>query len=103
MFQHLHYICDTKLNPTAIIDPLESKWADREYDLFQLKNFTGKQLKLYETYKNKYSVSEKCDLKCAFYGLFNEVYCCILANIKMSRRNIYVKWMKEELKNMKQN
>lgn len=96
----VNIMCDNKLNPTAIIDPLESKWADKEYDLFQLKNFTGRQLKLYETYKSKYSVSKMVDAKSAFYGLFNEVYCSILADVKMNNMNIYVKWMKKELKKL---
>lgn len=75
----MNIMADRHLNPTAIIDPLESRWADKEYDLFQLRNLTGEKFKLYETYKKKYPVSEKCDIKCAFYGLFNEVYCNIMA------------------------
>ncbi|MDD4839834.1 MAG: fructosamine kinase family protein [Clostridia bacterium] len=63
----------------AIIDPLESKFADREYDLFQLNNLTGKKFGLYKLYKEKYPVSKNCDIKCAFYGLWNEVYCFIKA------------------------
>lgn len=50
--------------------------ADREYDLFQLGNLTGDRFHLYETYKRKFGVSEKCDLKCAFYALYNELFCC---------------------------
>lgn len=95
----LNIMCDNRLNVTAIIDPLESKWADREFDLFQLRNFTGDQLGLYNAYKAKYPVSENVDAKCAFYGLFNEVYCSILADIKMSSSNRFVKWMEKELKN----
>lgn len=58
---------------TAIIDPLKSVYGDREYDLFQLNNLTGKKYGLYDLYKKKYPVSKNCDIKCAFYGLFNEV------------------------------
>lgn len=94
-------LCDKNLNVTAIIDPLESKWADREFDLFQLRNQTGDKLDLYNTYKRKFKTSEKCDLKCAFYGLFNEVYCTIKANIPISKSNFYYKWMKEELEKIK--
>ncbi|HQC54848.1 MAG TPA: phosphotransferase [Clostridia bacterium] len=61
----------------AIIDPLNSMFADREYDLFQLNNLTGKCFGLYNTYKEKYPVSKNCDIKCAFYALWNEVYCYI--------------------------
>lgn len=64
---------------TAIIDPLEARFADREYDLFQLNNMTGKQFGLYNLYKEKYPTSKNCDAKCAFYGLWNEVYCFITA------------------------
>ncbi len=60
---------------TAIIDPLNAKFADFEYDLFQLNNMTGPCYHLYETYKAKYPTSPNCDLKCAFYALWNEVYC----------------------------
>ena len=69
---------------TAIIDPLESKWADKEYELFQLRNLTGDRFRLYETYKSKYPVSEKCDIKTAFYALYNEVYAYISSGIKMN-------------------
>lgn len=44
-------------------------------------------------------MSKNVDAKCAFYGLFNEVYCSILADIKMSSSNRFVKWMEKELKN----
>lgn len=90
-------LCDNNLNPTAIIDPLESKWADREFDLFQLVNMNGNWFGLYDTYKRRVKTSEKCDIKCAFYGLFNEAYCSLLADIRMSDGNAYVKWMDKEL------
>lgn len=96
----VNIMCDNKMNVTAIIDPLESKWADKEFDLFQLRNFTGDQFGLYDAYKSKYSVSKMVDSKCAFYGLFNEVYCCILADKKMNELNMYVKWMEKELRNL---
>lgn len=72
----MNIMADRNLNITAVIDPLGSKWADREYDLFQLGNLTGDRFHLYETYKRKFGVSEKCDLKCAFYALYNELFCC---------------------------
>ncbi len=49
----------------------------KEFDLFQLRNLTGECFGLYEAYKRKYPVSEKCDLKCAFYAVYHEVYCLI--------------------------
>ena len=80
----MNIMSDRHLRPTAIIDPLESKWADREYELFQLRNLTGDRFGLYETYKKKYPVSEKCDLKTAFYGLYHEVYAYILSGNKVN-------------------
>ena len=70
----MNVMADRRLNVTAIIDPLESKWADPEYELFQLRNLTGDLFDLYETYKRKYPVSKNCDVKTAFYALYHEVY-----------------------------
>lgn len=70
---------DKKHGISGFIDPLNSMYADREYDLFQFDNLTGKRFFLRETYIEKYGASKFCDAKCAFYGLFNEVYCYIKA------------------------
>jgi fructosamine-3-kinase len=59
--------------PVAFIDPLNAMYGDREFDLFQLNNLTGKAYGLYDLYKSKYPVSKNCDIKCAFYGLWNEI------------------------------
>ena len=61
----------------SFIDPLNSMYADREYDLFQFDNLMGKKFYLRKTYIDKYGASKYCDVKCAFYGLWNEVYCYI--------------------------
>lgn len=58
---------------TAIIDPCGCKWADSEYDLYQLNNANGKHLKLFETYARKKKLSENCRQKMAFYELFTEI------------------------------
>ena len=58
----------------AVIDPLHTMWADKEYDLFQLRNLFGDYFHLYQTYKEKYSTSKRVDLKCAYYALFHEMY-----------------------------
>lgn len=79
----MNIMSDKHLKPLAIIDPLESKWADKEYELFQLRNLTGEMFGLYDTYKAKYPVSEKCDIKTAFYALYHEVYCYIISGIKV--------------------
>ena len=74
----MNVMSDKKLNVTAIIDPLESKWADPEYELFQMRNLTGNFFGLYETYKRNYPVSKNCDVKTAFYALYHEVYTYIV-------------------------
>lgn len=79
----MNILSDSRLRPTAIIDPLETKWADKEYELFQLKNLTGDRFGLYETYKKKYPVSDKCDFKTAFYALYHEVYAYIISGNKV--------------------
>lgn len=73
----MNIMADSRLNPVAIIDPFESKWADAEFDLFQLKNLTGNAFGLYKMYKSKYPTSKNCDLKVAFYAMYHEIYCYI--------------------------
>ncbi len=65
---------DKRHKLSGFIDPLNSMYADREYDLFQFDNLTGKRFYLRETYVKKYGASKYCDVKCAFYGLYHEVY-----------------------------
>ena len=67
------------LRITGFIDPLNSMYADREYDLFQFNNLTGKRFFLCDTYLKKYGASEKAEQKLAFYALWNEVYCFVKA------------------------
>ncbi|MDE5653993.1 MAG: phosphotransferase, partial [Clostridia bacterium] len=66
---------------SGFIDPLNSMYADREYDLFQFDNLTGKRFNLRNTYIKKYGASKLCDVKCAFYALWNEVYCLIKTGV----------------------
>ena len=80
----MNIMSDKHLKPLAIIDPLESKWADNEYELFQLRNLTGDKFGLYETYKAKYPVSDKCDIKTSFYALYHEVYAYIISGTKVN-------------------
>lgn len=95
----MNIMSDRQLSNISVIDPLESKWGDREYDLFQLRNLTGDRFYLYETYKRKYPVSEKCDIKCAFYALYNEIYCYISSGNKFNFiLKPLVKRMEKELK-----
>ncbi len=59
----------------GFIDPGSVAWADREYELFQLRNMWGDNYKLYETYKSKFKTSKYCDFKVAYYGALNEASC----------------------------
>lgn len=68
---------------TGFIDPLNAAFADREYDLFQFDNLTGKRFFLRETYLKKYEASRYCMQKLAFYGLWNEVYCYIRSGVSL--------------------
>lgn len=65
----LNIMVDKKGLITGVIDPLNSLFADREYDLFQLNNLTGKAFKIYDAYKERYPVSKNCDAKVAFYSI----------------------------------
>ncbi len=56
----------------AFIDPCGSVWADREYDLFQLRNMWGDAYGLYETYKRRSKTSEFTDFRVAYYGAMLE-------------------------------
>lgn len=69
----MNIMADPKdMSLTGFIDPCGSMWADREYDLFQLRNMWGDAYGIYEAYKEKYTVSEHCDFKVAFYGALHE-------------------------------
>ena len=69
----MNIMADPKtLELTAFIDPCGSLWADREYDLFQLRNMWGDAYGLYETYKRKCEMSEFTDFRVAYYGAMHE-------------------------------
>lgn len=88
-----------KYEITGFIDPLNSMYADREYDLFQFDNLTGKRFYLRKTYINKYGASKYCEAKCAFYGLWNEVYCYIKSGVLVGViMNPLIKNMSKRLK-----
>ncbi|WP_178668336.1 fructosamine kinase family protein [uncultured Eubacterium sp.] len=98
----MNIMTDDNLNPIAIIDPLESKWADAEFDLFQLKNLTGNTFGLYEMYKSKYPTSKNCDLKVAFYAMYHEIYCYISSGRRTKINHLRcLLQLKKELKNVR--
>lgn len=85
----------------SFIDPLNSMYADREYDLFQFYNLWGDRFFLGETYRKKYGESRRCDDKLAFYGLWNEVFCVIKAGVLVPFiMKPLVKNMKKRLENL---
>lgn len=92
---------DRSNNLSGFIDPLNTMYADNEYDLFQFDNLLGKRFRLKETYIRKFGASEKCDAKCAFYGLYNEVYCYIKSGVLVNFiMNPLIKNMYKRLKQL---
>ena len=88
----------------AFIDPCGSMWADREYDLFQLRNMWGDAYGLYETYKRKCETSEFTDFRVAYYGAMLE------AAMRLKGGHIVPLWedlnfarLKKEIKKLKRN
>ncbi len=87
----------------AFIDPCGSIWADREYDLFQLRNMWGDAYGLYETYKRKCETSEFTDFRVAYYGAMLE------ASMRLKGGHIIPLWedlnfarLKNEMKKIKE-
>ncbi len=87
----------------AFIDPCGSIWADREYDLFQLRNMWGDAYGLYETYKRKCETSEFTDFRVAYYGAMLE------ASMRLKGGHIVPLWedlnfvrLKKEIKKLKE-
>lgn len=67
----------------GFIDPCNTLWADREYDLFQLLNMWGNSFYLFDTYKSKNNTSEFCDFKVSFFGAINEAGCLLTSGVHM--------------------
>lgn len=87
---------------TGFIDPCGSIWADREYDLFQLRNMWGDAYGLYKTYKSKCEMSEFTDFRVAYYGAMLE------ASMRLKGGHIVPLWedlnfyrLKKEMKKIK--
>lgn len=95
----LNIMVDGAHRVSGFIDPLNSMYADREYDLFQFRNLTGKRFGLAETYFDNYGASDMCETKLAFYGLWNEVYCFVRSGVLIPLiMNPLVKNMNRRLK-----
>ena len=69
-----NFIVDNKtMSLKGIIDPFNVSWTEPEYELFTLTAGYGKNLHLYELYKNKIKTTPNCDIKVELYALFNEL------------------------------
>lgn len=58
---------------TAVIDPIDAGWADKEMDLFHLQNADGDRFGLLECYKRNVKLSELFAVKNAFYWFWDDV------------------------------
>ena len=99
----MNIMADPKtLKLTAFIDPCACMWADREYDLFQLRNMWGDAYGLYETYKQKYKLSEYADFRVAYYGAMNEAHCRLGGGLIMPLWEVLCNnRLKKEMKKLK--
>ncbi len=100
----MNIMADPKtLKLTAFIDPCGSLWADREYDLFQLRNMWGDAYGLYETYKQKCKLSEYTDFRVAYYGAMNEAHCRLGGGLIMPLWEVLCNnRLKKEMKKLKE-
>lgn len=100
----MNIMADPKtLKLTAFIDPCACMWADREYDLFQLRNMWGDAYGLYNTYKQKYKLSEYADFRVAYYGAMNEAHCRLGGGLIMPLWEVLCNnRLKKEMKKLKE-
>jgi len=68
---------------TGFIDPCGAMWADREYDLFQLRNMWGDCYGLYAEYKRQNKLSDYADFKIAYYAALHEASCRLQGGLIM--------------------
>ena len=100
----MNIMADPKtLKLTAFIDPCACMWAEREYDLFQLRNMWGDAYGLYETYKQKHKLSEYADFRVAYYGAMNEAHCRLGGGLIMPLWEVLCNnRLKKEMKKLKE-
>ena len=100
----MNIMADLKtLKLTAFIDPCACMWAEREYDLFQLRNMWGDAYGLYETYKQKHKLSEYADFRVAYYGAMNEAHCRLGGGLIMPLWEVLCNnRLKKEMKKLKE-
>ncbi len=91
------------LRLTAFIDPCGSIWADREYDLFQLRNMWGDAYGLYKTYKEKCNLSEYADFRVSYYASMHEAAMRLKGGLIMSLwEDLNNTRLKKEMKKIKE-
>lgn len=91
------------LNLTAFIDPCGSIWADKEYDLFQLRNMWGDAYGLYETYKRNCEISEFIDFRVAYYASMHEAAMRLKGGLTMPLwEDLNNARLKKEMKKLKE-
>ncbi|MCL2106361.1 MAG: phosphotransferase [Oscillospiraceae bacterium] len=73
---------------TGFIDPFNSFWADKEYDLFHFRHLMGWRYGLYEEYKRRAKLSRRVDLKTAYYMAVNEALAYLRAGVKFELNHI---------------
>ena len=87
---------------TAFIDPCGTLWADREYDLFQLRNMWGDAYGLYNTYKDKCKMSQYTDFRVAYYGAIHECSMRLAGGlIAPFLEDLVIARLKKEIKKLK--
>lgn len=70
----------------AVIDPFGCRWADSEFDLYQLDNANGKAYGLLKRYAEKVPLSENFEKKRRFYELYTEINHYYDANITVNAK-----------------
>lgn len=60
-------------NVTAVIDPMDCGWSDKELDLFHLQNADGDRFGLLEYYKKHADLTTNFPVKNTFYWLWDDV------------------------------
>lgn len=72
----------------GVIDPFGCRWADPEFDLYQLDNANGKMYYLHERYRAHRKLSDNYPQKRAFYELYCELNHFYDASIPLAHSNI---------------
>ncbi len=100
----MNIMADPKtLELIAFIDPNGCMWADREYDLYQFHNMWGDAYGLYETYKEKCSLSPYADFRVAYYGAMHEVSMRLkVGHVIPLWEDLNIRRLKKEMKRLKE-